>query len=511
LTKVELQTSMNLLLNQTATSALSNLDADSQINGGFSNADQLTVTDSFANSLNLAADTIGTQFKATVTTSNYAASCFTTDAAAETCAQTFIQTFGKKAFRRDITSDDVTALTAVYEAGRAVGIDGNTSDRFATGLSYVVRAIVQSPDFLYLTELGDPSVANGAKTTLLPAELASAISYSVVGMPPDDTLLAAIAGNQLSTGDQRSAQALRLINDHPNEWQQQMRQFVSQWIGINFNKPQWEKDTSLVPLFSDNVKAALSTENDMVINDWATAPNGALLSTLLTSPTTFVNSVNAPVYGVTASGTTFQKVNLDPTQRAGILTLAGFLGSTSHVGETSPVLRGKAIMMAFLCRSPPPPPPNVPPLPPPDMSAPTTTRARYDEHLVNPACSGCHSAFQPMGDAFEEFDPLGSFRSQQNGFPIDASGALVGTSAGDVPVMNALDLASVLAQTPDVVDCVTRQSFRFTVGHLETDYDACNLPKMKQTFMNNQNDVRALISAIVGSDSFVVRTVNIAQ
>src|SRR4051794_37338615 len=124
LTKVEIQNATTAMLSQSATSALSNLDADSQINGGFSNSAALVVSDSFASGLNTAADTIATQFKATVTTTSYDKTCFSTDTAAETCAKTFIRSFGAKAFRRPITDGDVTGLFAVYQAGRDVGIDG---------------------------------------------------------------------------------------------------------------------------------------------------------------------------------------------------------------------------------------------------------------------------------------------------------------------------------------------------------------------------------------------------
>jgi hypothetical protein len=507
LTKVEIQTSANLLLATDTTTALSNLDADSQINGGFSNSDQLVVSDSFANSLNLAADTIATTFKATVTKTAYGSTCFTTDAAAQTCAQTFIQTFGKKAYRRDTSADDVTALMKVYTAGRDVGIDGNVTDRFSTGLSWVVRAVVQSPDFLYLTELGDAAVANGSKTTLLSNEVAAALSFSIVGTPPDDMLVSAAAANQLATADQRAAQAARLIAAYPDAWKQQMRMFVMQWLGINFGKPEWDKSTDAFPTFNAGVKTALQTEAGMYIDDWATLPDGPRLDTLLMTPSTFINSANASVYGLTATGTTFKKTNLDPAQRAGILTMAGFLGSTSHVAETSPVFRGKAILQKFLCKSPPPPPPVIPPLPPADQSAPTTTRARFDAHVSNPACAGCHSTFQPMGEAFEEYDALGGFRSTQNGFPIDSTGALVGATGGDKPVSNAIDLSRVLSQSQDTFDCVTSQAFQFTMGRIAADYDGCGMAKASQAFSTGHLDVRELIAGIVRSDSFVTRTV----
>lgn len=509
LTKVEIQNAMTVFLGESATSALANVDADSQPKDGYSNNDQLVVGDSFATSLNLAADTIGTQFKATVTTSNtaYDRTCFSSDAAAETCAKTFINGTGAKAFRRAIASDDVDVLFAVYKAGREVGTDGDAADRFATGLSYVVRAMVQSPDFLYLTELGDAAAANGAKTRLTPYETANALSFSVLGMPPDDGLVAAAEANQLTSADQRSAQVARLIAANPDAWAKQMRLFVPQWLGINYAKAEWQKDTSVVPLYTSGMRAALQTETDMLVADWATS-GAPLVETLLTSPSTFVNSVNAPLYGVSASGSTFVKTDLDPSQRAGILTTAGFLGSFSHVAESSPVQRGKAILTQFMCQAPPPVPAMVPPLPALDKAAPTTTRARYAAHLADASCANCHAAFEPMGLAFEEYDALGSFRSQENGFPIDSSGALVDANGPEIPVANAVELAQALASHPAVMDCVARQAFRFAVGHKEGAYDMCSVQKARQRFIDSRTDMRELMGSIASSDAFVLRTVN---
>src|ERR1051325_6085223 len=146
LTKAEITSSTTAILGVDTSSALANLDADAPIKGGpaFTNSDGLVVSDSFANGLNLAAETIGTAFKATVTKTAYGATCYGSDDAAATCATTFIQTTGKKIFRRALTDDEVTALTTVYTAGRDVGTDGDVGDRFATGLSWVVRAMVQS-------------------------------------------------------------------------------------------------------------------------------------------------------------------------------------------------------------------------------------------------------------------------------------------------------------------------------------------------------------------------------
>jgi len=510
LTTLELTNTLTVLLGAGASSALANVDGDSVVSDGFTNAQELTVSDSFVTNLNLAAAALGTTFKATVKSPAFASTCFASDSAARTCAQTFIESFGKKAYRRALSTDDVTALLAVYDAGREVGIDGNASDRFSTGLSWVVQAIAQSPELLYVHELGDPAVADGALTALTGSEIASNLSYAVLGRPPDDALLAAGESGALASADQRAAQAQRLITQYPTEWKQQMRLFVLQWLNINFSRPEWAKDTAAVPMFSSALKGALVTETNMWVDDWATSASGPTLDALLTSPATFVNSVNAPLYGKTATGSTFNKVSMDPAQRAGLLTFAGFLGSTTHVAETSPVQRGKAVKLKLLCTAPPAPPAVIPPLPPPDHSAPTTTRARYDKHLTDASCSNCHGTFQPMGDAFEGYDVIGAWRSTENGFTVDTTGALVGLKGGDVKVASAVELTNLLAQRDEVKDCFEAQAFRFTLGRKTGDHDACEVQDIGKKLKTAPLDARSLVGALVASDAFVTRTVHIA-
>ncbi|HEY3494973.1 MAG TPA: DUF1588 domain-containing protein, partial [Polyangiaceae bacterium] len=415
---------------------------------------------------------------------------------------------GSQAYRRALTDEDIARLMPVYTAGREVGIDADVADRFATGLSWLVRAMVQAPDFVYAKELGDPAAPNGSSTRLLPDEVASALSFSVVGMPPDQSLAAAAAERRLDSPAERVEQAARLIAAHPEGWKRQMRLFVTQWLGINFDKPEWEKDVVTVPRYSASLKDAVRKETELLLDDWAAGADGARLDTLLTGGSTFVNEINAPLYGLSATGSTFQKANLDRTQRAGILTLGGFLGSTSHVGETSPVLRGIVIMKRLLCSEPEPPPADVPPLPAPDAAAPTTTRARYEAHAQNPTCKGCHGLFDPMGNTFEAYDVLGAYRTEQNGFPIDSSGALVTSDGRETPVASAVELVNELAGRPEVRDCVARQLFRFTTGRDAAAYDGCALEDATRTLTSGSGALRDVVLSIVGSEAFVTRTVN---
>jgi len=83
---------------------------------------------------------------------------------------------------------------------------------------------------------------------------------------------------------------------------------------------------------------------------------------LLTAPYTFANSRIAKIYGLgTASPAAgqpdpFVRVNLDPTQRAGLLTQAGFLSSNAEGQVPQIIIRGVHIARDVLCAPLPAPP-----------------------------------------------------------------------------------------------------------------------------------------------------------
>src|SRR6185312_12724451 len=108
----------------------------------------------------------------------------------------------------------------------------------------------------------------------------------------------------------------------------------------------------------------------------------------------------------------------------GILTQVSFLSLHSHPGRSSPTRRGKALRENILCQKVPPPPGNV------DFSLVQNTndpnfktaRQRLTAHRKEAMCAGCHKITDPVGLALENFDSAGSFRTSENGAPIDASG-----------------------------------------------------------------------------------------
>jgi hypothetical protein len=504
LTRLEIQNTITDLLGAAAGPLANGLEPDSQ-ELGFSTGEQRGVSAAYASSLKTMAEGLSAQFRKTIAAPTFDAACLATDAGARTCADKFVRDFGRRAFRRPLADDEVTATLTLYDAGRETGVDADAADRFRSGLDYVMRGMLQSPSFIFRTELGPDGMtaAAGANLPLDPFELASALSYGTLASPPDEALLTAAAAHQLSTSDQIATQVRRLIAARPDRFKTMVQRFAVEWLSIDFDKPVWIKDTSAYPKFTTTTRTAFDLETRAFLDDWV--DGGSALPALLTSTSSFVNRDNAPVYGLTSTSTTFVKTPLPAGQRAGILTQPSFLGSAAHVDGSSPVYRGLAVLSRFLCKAPPPVPAMVPPLPPVDKSVIKTTRQRFSTHTSAAFCSGCHKSFDPMGYAFENYDGIGQWRTQENGVDVDPSGALVGAGASDRPVTNAVDLATALAESPAVKECFARQVFRYDVGRLETEADACAIADVTKTYTGKNLDLRELLVALATSPSFGTR------
>jgi hypothetical protein len=503
LTRAEIQNTVVDLLGANAGPLAAELQADSRALG-YSTGDERGVSAAYVGDLKTMAEGLGALLRPTVAAPAFVAGCFATDAAARACANRFVRDFGARAFRRPLDDREVTALLGVYDVAIATGTDGDVTDRMRSGLDYTARAIFQSPHFIFRTELGAGTAPAAAATALTPYELASALSYGTLASPPDAALMAAAAADQLKTPDQIGAQVRRLIAARPERFKAMVGEFAVEWLGINFDKPAWAKDTKTYPAFSTTLKSAFAQETQAYLSDWIDA--GSSLPALLTSTNGFINRDNAPIYGLTSTSPTFKKTPLPASQRAGILTQPAFLGSAAHTDGSSPVYRGLAVMSQLLCRSAPPVPAMVPPLPPVDRTVIKTTRQRYEVHETAAFCAACHSTFDPMGYTFENYDGLGQWRTMENGVAVDPSGAIVGTRASDGTVANAVALAGALAASAEVHECFARQVFRFDVGRPETDADGCSIAQAVSAYSGKNLDLRELIVALATSPAFRART-----
>ncbi len=107
---------------------------------------------------------------------NFATVTACTAAPTDECGQAYVTTLAEKAYRRPLTDAEQTALLAVYTGVRTDG--GTTQD----AVRYGVYAVLESPQFLYRTEFGASSSAEGA---LSPYEMADALRLLHGRRPPD--------------------------------------------------------------------------------------------------------------------------------------------------------------------------------------------------------------------------------------------------------------------------------------------------------------------------------------
>jgi hypothetical protein len=265
------------------------------------------------------------------------------------------------------------------------------------------------------------------------------------------------------------------------------------------------KDPMTFPEFNAVLAGAMANETQ-TFGAYVTLDGDGLFSTLLTAPFTFVNQALAGVYkldGIT--GTALRRVALDPTERAGLFTQPGLLAMGARATQNSPVLRGVFLNSQLLCRDLPPPPANVPPPPIIPPQALTLRQVLTIEALSDPSCVMCHSVVNPIGFAFEHYDPIGRFRTADNGLPIDSSGQITLTN-GPIAFDNAPQLVAALAKTPEAQICMTQRWLEYAIGRLLTDQDSAAVADAHRWFWASGFNLQELIAGVTQTDLFLGHT-----
>lgn len=407
----------------------------------------------------------------------------------ETCATSFIRTFGKRAFRRPLADDEIQRLLPLYR-------DEKPRSNHQGGLRLVLEAMLQSPQFLYRVERGTP--AGKGLRALGPYEVASALSYFLWSAPPDSMLMAAADADMLSTPALVEAHARRLLAS--TRAQPPVRSFLLQWLGI-YDLDQIVKEPGL----SGELLRDIPFEVHKFIDQILWKEDGSL-TTLLTTPRTYMNARLQVIYGLSG----FKDDNLvlsplDPMLRAGLVTMSGVLMKHSKPKDSFPIARGKLVRERFFCQDLPSPPQNVNVQPPPESKT-MTTRGRFAAHSKDPACVGCHILIDPIGFAFERYDQVGRYRATENGIAVDDSGMLTGTDT-DGPFHGPVELAKRMAGSAQVQGCFATQMFRYAYGRREAAVDKDVLATLVKDFQGAKLDVRELVIALVRSDRFLRRPV----
>jgi hypothetical protein len=406
-------------------------------------------------------------------------------------AQTFIKDFGRRAYRRPLDDQELAAFTALFDKGPMLvpGVDA-----FAAGAQVVLEAVLQSPHFLYRTEL----TTGQGRVRLGDYEIAAKLSYALVGTMPDDDLFDAAAKGGLGNHDQISGQAERLLGKAGEPG----ITFHEEFLNLRGLVGEIDKDAAKFPEFKPAWRDSIARESALFLGEIFSSGKG--LTELLTAPFTFVDANVAPLYGVKApAGAEFARVDLDPKQRAGLLTQTAFL-ARSGTTESDPILRGAFLNHTLLCLDLEPPPGVTENVPDPPASA-RTNRERVTAVTSATQCAACHAAFiNPAGFAFENYDALGRYRTTEGGQPVNAADSY-SFASGPKSFKDGVEFSRLLAESFEVHDCYARNWFTFLQGRLTRPEDEPFIKWMSQRSLAERTSLRSLALTVVTDDSFLTR------
>jgi mono/diheme cytochrome c family protein len=412
------------------------------------------------------------------------------------CARRILSSLARKAYRRPITDADLEAPLAFYGAARGVG-------DFDTAIRDALPTILASPKFLYRAERSPAGLAPGNVHAISDVELASRLSFFLIGRAPDEELLALAERRTLSAPAVLEAQVKRLLADRRAETL--VSNFAFQWLKMRA-LDEIDPDPIIFPNFDDSLRAAFRREMELFVDSVLREDRSVL--DLLTADHTFVNERLALHYGIPdIRGDRFRRVTLADQNRWGLLGKGAVLLTTSYANRTAPVLRGAWILENVLGTPPAAPPPDVEAFPEnKDGEKAKTVREIMEAHRAKPSCNACHGVMDPLGFALENFDAIGEWRSEDRyaGTIIDASGSLIDGTAVKSPV----DLRAALIRRPDqFVQTVTERLMTYALGRTIEYYDMPTVRRIVRESARDKYRFSSIVLGIVRSDPFRMRMV----
>jgi mono/diheme cytochrome c family protein len=410
------------------------------------------------------------------------------------CATKILSTLARRAYRRQVTNDDVQTLIGFFQSARVNG-------DFDTGIRAALERLLTSPDFLFRIEADPDNVAPGIAYRLSDVELASRLSFFLWSSIPDDELLDLAVRGRLRDAGVLDRQVRRMLDD-PRSRAALVGNFFGQWLQTRNVWLLTPDANTRHPWFDDNLRTAFVRETELFLGDQLTADRG--IPELLTADATFLNEQLARHYGIPGVyGSHFRRVRLADENRWGLLGKGSVLAVTSYPTRTSPTIRGKWLLENILAAPVPPPPPNTnTTLDESTIGKSTTVREMLEQHRTNPVCASCHARMDPIGFSLENFDAVGQWRTRDGDAAINATGVLLDGTKVDGPaaLRNAL-----VVRKEQFVRTVTAKLLTYAIGREMESADAPAIRAIVRAAAADEYRWSSTILAIVKSQPFQMR------
>lgn len=424
----------------------------------------------------------------------------------EECARAFVESFGAKAYRRPLTTDELRSYTELTVAWAAAEND------FLAGATVAVETMLQSPHFLFLVPLARDSALKQWDT-------ASRLSYALWNTLPDSDLFEAAASRNLESRQEIEAVARRML-ERPVAIGV-MDGFFAQWMRFDRLRSA-VKDRNRFRDYSPTVAESMTEESLRLFRHLAW--NDLDFREFFNADYTFVDDFLTTIYGMPDPRVPFGKTSYGADSlRGGILGHGTYLAQTGKPINTSPTERGLFIREHFLCQTIPPPPPGVDAsLPPLAVGArPMTIRMTMESlHAPETACASCHKLVDPIGFGFEHFDTVGAYREEEpvrvepnpqqerqgmkaetHHLAIDSAGYIAGIEDSDFS--SPREAGRILARSETCQKCVVKQLFRYFFGRHETKHDADLIQRAYNRFRESGFLFRELVLGLLVTEEFL--------
>ncbi len=407
----------------------------------------------------------------------------------QACYDAFVPEFTRLAWRRALEPGDLQAQADAF---------GGEGD-FATRMRAVIAAVLVDDRFFVLSREGTADAEDPALVVLDAHALATRLSMFLWNSGPDAELLDLADSGELLDAAVLRAQAERLLADARAA--RMVDDFHAQWLQIA-RVGTADKDSDVFPEFDpalarDMLRGTQAFARSVVLDGSGT------LRDLLTLPRSYANANLAEIYGAdivgpAPGGATFEAVQLDPTRRGGLLSEPSFTTMHSREDQIGFTRRGKAVLESLACVALPPPPPGIGnDLPAVPADAPH--KEVWAELLTDVTCAGCHSLVDPVSFGFDNYDAIGRWTDDIDGFPVDPSGTFL-----DMPYANRAELVELILGNEDLGECMAHQYAVYALDRALGEDDVCTTDALATAFDESDGNVRVLALAIVDSDAFRV-------
>ncbi|MEW4488163.1 DUF1592 domain-containing protein [Thalassoglobus sp. JC818] len=413
-------------------------------------------------------------------------------------AASILQPIAERAWRREVRNGELAPFVQLVQSKRQSLGD-------VEALKEGIIAILASPPFLLLNT-----------DDLTPQErFAAKLNYFLQSTIPDHELREAAEAGKLESFDGVYAEVERQLNSAQSD--PFLRAFPFAWLklnDINFMAP----DPDRYPHYhrkkvsEDMIEETLAffryvVEEDLPVTEFISANYS------------FINADLAVVYEIddAPQDSKFRKYTFSDGRRGGLLGMGAFHTVTADSLGTSPIHRAIYVMENFLAIHPSPPPADVD-IQEPDIRSAKTIREVLEAHRSDKTCAACHQSIDPFGWAFENFDPMGSWRDtyddptmevvskrkqqkrvQETGIPIDASASFL-SGAEYHDIVGFRELMQTEANRDRFVRCFVTKLLTYANGEEPSDYN--EIEKIVAKSAEHDYRIVATIAAVIDSPLF---------